>query len=79
MTWEVEFVRSAKKKKENLPSKIKDALAYLVAELEKAGPIRKNWPNFGPLEKSKKEVPPNAYHCHLKKGTPNLCSLLVGG
>ncbi len=70
MTWEVDFAPSAKRKKEKLPSKIKEALAFLVRELEIAGPIQKNWPNFGDLGKIKKKIPPNAYHCHLKKGRP---------
>jgi mRNA-degrading endonuclease RelE of RelBE toxin-antitoxin system len=68
--WDVDFAPSAKRKKEKLPPKIKEALAFLVQELETAGPIRKNWPNFGDLEKSRKRVPANAYHCHLKKGRP---------
>lgn len=70
VTWTVDFAHSARKKKEKLPLKIKEALAYLVAELEKAGPIRKNWPNFSGLEKNKKNIPANAYHCHLKRGRP---------
>lgn len=68
--WIVDFAHSAGKKKEKLPPKIKEALAFLVSELEKAGPIRKDWPNFSGLGKSKKNIPSNAYHCHLKKGHP---------
>lgn len=70
MTWKVDFTHPAGRKKARLPPKIQEALAFLVAELEKAGPIRKNWPNFSDLGKSKKKVPANAYHCHLKKGRP---------
>ena len=69
MTWEVDFTHKAGKQKEKLPPKIKEALGYLVKEMEKDGPFRKEWPNFSPLRKSR-QVPENAYHCHLKKGKP---------
>lgn len=70
MNWTVDFTTSASKKKENLPSKVKDALAFLVTEMETSGPIKKDWPNFSKLDKSKKNIPANSYHCHLQKGRP---------
>ena len=35
----------------------------MLAEIEIAGPVRGNWPNYGKLGKGK-------HHCHLKKGHP---------
>lgn len=47
------------------------AIAYaLFSDLELSGPIQPEWSNYGPLNKSKKRIPPNSYHCHLKKGRP---------
>ena len=67
--WEVGYSSSAGKQKKDLPGKIQDLLDTLAKEIEFSGPIRKNWPNFGPLYKTKR-VPKDSYHCHLKKGKP---------
>lgn len=40
------------------------AFQVLLNEIEFNGPVRGNWPNFGPLSKR------NCYHCHLQKGNP---------
>lgn len=67
--WEVGFSSSANKRKADLPEKIKDLLDTLTKEIELLGPIRKDWPNFGSLNKAK-GIPKDSYHCHLKKGKP---------
>jgi hypothetical protein len=54
-------------KKEHL--KIYKLAILLMKELESSGPIRKNWPHFNKLTKSK-SVPESSYHCHLKEGRP---------
>jgi mRNA-degrading endonuclease RelE of RelBE toxin-antitoxin system len=54
---------------QKLPEKIQLLAAMLFSEIEKAGHIRKNWANFGPLRKTK-GIPEGSYHCHLKKGRP---------
>ena len=43
-------------------------LAALMAEIEMAGPVRGNWPNYGKLG-------PGLHHCHLKKGRPTYVAL----
>ena len=35
----------------------------LLLELEKAGPYRSNWSNYGKLSDGR-------YHCHIKRGNP---------
>ena len=61
--WEVVFTAKAAKQASKLPAKMQNLLFLLVSEIEKAGPIRRNWKNFSSLQK-------NTYHCHLKKGRP---------
>ena len=63
MTWKVEFTSKARKQQAKLPAKAREALYVLVMEIEKAGPIRGDWPNYSKL-------PEGAHHCHLKKGKP---------
>lgn len=66
--WQVYLSNRAEKQYEKLkrngvkPSVI-DLIDYLIAEIEVAGPERKNWPHYGKLSES-------TYHCHLKKGRP---------
>lgn len=66
--WNVAFSRNA----ENLYKKLKrsgskpsitDTINFLMIEIEREGPYRYNWPNYGQLEE-------NEFHCHLKKGKP---------
>lgn len=68
--WEIELSSAVKKQAKKLPNKAKDSLKVLLREIQEKGPIRKNWPNFSPLSKRKGRIPPNAYHCHIKKGKP---------
>lgn len=77
MPWEVELSTSAKKQKAKLPENIKKVLASLVKDLEEEGPIRRDWPNFGPLGKRRKAIPDQAYHCHLKNGKPTYVACWV--
>jgi hypothetical protein len=46
-----------------LPLGVRKNLIALMREIEISGPVRGNWPNYGPLGKDR-------YHCHLKKGRP---------
>lgn len=67
--WEVGYSSSANKQKKVFPQKIQILLDTLAKEIELLGPIRADWPNFGPLHKGK-GIPKDSYHCHLKKGKP---------
>lgn len=42
---------------------IVELVDLLMLDLEKNGPERTNWPNYGKLSTKN-------YHCHLKKGRP---------
>lgn len=69
--WKVEYSNKAGKQKKTLPEKIQALADLLAKEIEVAGPLRTNWPNYGPLHKDRRKgIPDNAYHCHLKKGKP---------
>jgi len=46
-----------------LPKAVKESLVTLLFEMEVAGPVRGNWPNYGKLGKGR-------HHCHIKKGHP---------
>jgi len=61
--WEVKLSRKVEKALHGLPRSIRDALSTLLLDIEKRGPIRGNWDNYGKLGK-------NRHHCHLKKGRP---------
>ena len=63
MSWTVTIKISARKGIDKLPEKIRRVLALLMVEIETAGPIRGNWPNYG-------KRGPRRHHCHLKKGRP---------
>ena len=63
MTWTVNVLSKVKKQIPKLPKKVRDSLALLVREIEVAGPVRGNWPNYGKLGTT-------SHHCHLKKGHP---------
>lgn len=61
--WTVNVGKRVEKQIENLPSDIKKIFVTLLAELEKYGPVRGAWPNYGKLDKKR-------HHCHLKRGQP---------
>ncbi len=65
MLWDVKFTGKTRKQARNLPAQVRERLFALVLEIEKIGPARTSWPNFGKI-KGKKDC----YHCHLKKGRP---------
>ena len=51
------------KRVKKLPLPVKDDLATLLLDIERDGPVRGNWSNYGKLGR-------NRHHCHLKKGHP---------
>ncbi len=63
MSWTVLFTAKARKQKERLPQRVQEALFQLVREIEAAGPVRGDWPNYSKLSGG-------LHHCHLKKGHP---------
>ena len=65
MYWNVKFNSKAEKQARNLPPRIKDMLFALVLEINKLGPIRTSWHNYGRIKGQK-----DCHHCHLKKGKP---------
>jgi hypothetical protein len=67
--WQIYLTAKALKQKRKLPDTVVEKLARLIADMEQDGPIQKEWVNFSALKKGK-DVPDNAYHCHIKKGRP---------
>ncbi len=63
MPWIVTSKKTVKKQIKKLPIAVKESLFALLLEIEKQGPMRGNWPNYGKLAKDR-------HHCHLKKGHP---------
>lgn len=63
MAWTVNLTKQTEKQFSRLPQRVKDALGFLMTEIEAQGPVRGNWPNYGKLGQNK-------HHCHLKKGKP---------
>ena len=63
MTWIVQFTNQARKQKNKLSRRVQEVLFQLIREIEKAGPVRGEWPNDSKLSADK-------HHCHLKKGKP---------
>jgi mRNA-degrading endonuclease RelE of RelBE toxin-antitoxin system len=58
MKWEVLIKRKVTEKVSKMPVKIRDMLNALVSEIEQAGPVRGNWPNYGKLDE-------HTHHCHI--------------
>ena len=63
MKWTVVFTIRARKQKEKLPRTVQEILFQLMREIEAAGPVRGDWPNYSKLTDGR-------HHCHLKKGNP---------
>ena len=63
MMWQVILSTRAEKQIKRLSVNIKTRLFYLLAEIERTGPIRGNWPNYGKLDETR-------HHCHIRKGKP---------
>ncbi len=58
MKYIVKISKQADKTIEKAPRAIQQKFALLIDDLEKYGPMRKDWPNFSPLGN-------DFYHCHL--------------
>jgi hypothetical protein len=67
--WNVGFSTKASKQTRKMPRKVLDNLTLLIKDIEETGPIQKEWPHFSALEKGK-QIPSDAYHCHIKSGRP---------
>jgi len=61
--WHVRLSKKVDKGMTKIPTRVRDALALLMADIEADGPVRGDWPNYGKLS-------PTRHHCHLKKGRP---------
>ena len=71
--WDVSYSNRAEKQRKKLSLKFQQAVDLLAMEIEKYGPIRRNWPHFGALTKAP-GIPDKAFHCHLNKGKPTQVS-----
>ena len=56
--WNVEIKKKALKNLVQLPRNVQQLFAFLKRDLEQAGPVRTDWPNYSKLSKTE-------YHCHL--------------
>lgn len=63
MSWAVVLSKKATKQKRDLPETVQLKLQALLKELEIAGPVRGNWPDYSKLGGMK-------HHCHIKDGRP---------
>lgn len=63
MDWTVQISRRLSRRLGRLPESVRKSLMVLIREIEVAGPVRGNWPNYSRLGG-------NRHHCHLKKGRP---------
>jgi len=63
MPWTVTLHRGVGRAVLTFPQPVQDLLRLLLSELERQGPVRGNWPNYGKLSRTR-------HHCHLKKGRP---------
>ena len=63
MMWQVILSTRAEKPIKRLSVNVNTRLFYLLAEIERTGPIRGNWPNYGKLDETR-------HHCHIRKGKP---------
>ncbi len=71
MKWKVEFTNKARKQADKLPPRVREVLFQLAREIEAAGPVRGDWPNYSKLATNK-------HHCHLKKRESNVRCCLAG-
>jgi hypothetical protein len=65
MSWQVFFTKRALKQLNELPLRFKKETRALTNEMERFGPLRYNWKNFGKFKGSD-----DLYHCHIHKGRP---------
>jgi len=58
MNYQVAIKRKAARDLAKVPKMERSRFYKLIADLEKTGPVQKDWPNFSPLAAGE-------YHCHL--------------
>ena len=63
MAWSVTIARRLQKQISRLPQVVRNVLVLLIRDIERYGPVRGDWPNYGSL-------PGGRHHCHLKRGRP---------
>ena len=63
MGWRVNFSGKAAKQYRGLSAGVKESSDALIREIERQGPVRGNWKNYGKLGNE-------CHHCHLKSGRP---------
>lgn len=68
MSWRVELTARAMKQQSKLPQRVREVLFQLIKDIEVAGPVRGDWPNYSKLS-------PGVHHCHLKKGKPTFVAV----
>jgi hypothetical protein len=67
--WQIEKTKKLDKQITALPNTVRPTVYTLLADLETDGAHQPNWPKYSPLKK-RKEIPDEAFHCHLKRGRP---------
>lgn len=65
MTWTVLIPKRVAKQMRQLPPGVSEAVAELVADLEREGPVQRAWPNYGKITGR-----PHYHHCHVRRGRP---------
>jgi mRNA-degrading endonuclease RelE of RelBE toxin-antitoxin system len=70
MSWDVRFTSKCEKQVRYLAPEIRDRLFALVLEIQKLGPSRTTWSNYGKIRGKT-----DCYHCHLKKGKPTYVAI----
>ncbi|ACV69176.1 hypothetical protein [Desulfohalobium retbaense] len=68
MGWKVQIKKKVRKKAREFPRVAKENLLTLIWEMEEAGPVRGNWPNYSKLGY-------NRHHCHIKGGQPTYMAI----
>jgi len=63
MVWRVELTARTMKQQRKLPQRVREVLFQLIRDIEAAGPVRGDWPDYSKLAAGE-------HHCHLKKGQP---------
>jgi mRNA-degrading endonuclease RelE of RelBE toxin-antitoxin system len=60
-SWHVRLSKKVEKSLGKLPKPVLQTLTALMGQIEKSGPVRGDWPNYGKLGHKR-------HHCHIKKG-----------
>jgi len=63
MNWTVNIGKKASKMISKLPNGVQQSLFALLLDIERNGPVRGDWANYGKLSSVR-------HHCHIKKGKP---------